>query len=237
MKTQILFTALAISLLSGCKSTSNNHIPKGANSEKPYDLRVDTYEKKECCADLKGITPLTTSKTITATMEENDKLIKVGGLESPFLFIEIANKPQTYFYSIKSYYLRHEFAFIPQVSVLDKNYNVIAQTDPDYISYQHQTLVYDDSHFWMYFSIDTKTKPEAKYLLVHTASDFGSTFQVNLASQTNLQTTMIGNQPVSYAETSNAFAVKTKVSPSGVLQIDELDFWSKPINDYLIQPL
>ena len=55
-------------------------------------------------------------------------------------------------------------------------------------------MVYDDSHFLMYFSIDTKSKPEAKYLLVHTASDFVTRFQVNIASQTNMQTTMVGNQ-------------------------------------------
>tara|TARA_R110000737_G_scaffold346627_1_gene376639 strand:+ start:582 stop:1253 length:672 start_codon:yes stop_codon:yes gene_type:complete len=223
--------------MSGCKSTSSNHIPKGMNSEKPYDLRVQTYQQKKCCVDLKSIVPLQTKKTITATMEESEKLIQIGNVNSPYLLIEIENNPDVHFYSIKSYYLEHKFTFVPMVSVLDSNFNVISQTSSDYISYQHQTLVYDDSHFWMYFSVDTKRKTNAKYLLVHTAREFGSKFQVDIGSKTNMQTTMIGNQPVSYAETSNAFTVKTLVSPSGVLQIDKLDAWSKPINDYLIQPL
>jgi hypothetical protein len=237
MKFNTLWIIIFITLMFGCKSTSSNHIPKSINSKKSYEMRVQTYEQKSCCDNLSNVSPLKTKKTITATMEESEKLIQVGDIKSPYLLIEIEDSSDIHFYSIKSYYLEHKFAFIPMVSVLDSDFNIINQTNPDYISYQHQTLVYDDSHFWMYFSVDTKNKTDARYLLVHTAKEFGTTLQVNITSQTNMQTTMIGNQPISYAEKSSAFTVKPLASPSGVLQVDKLDFWSKPINDYLIQAL
>ena len=53
-------------------------------------------------------------------MKENEKLVEINGVKSPFLYIEITSKPQIYFYSIKSYYSGHEFAFIPKVSVVDE---------------------------------------------------------------------------------------------------------------------
>ncbi|CAM2763767.1 Lipoprotein [Pseudoalteromonas distincta] len=232
---RIFFILIFTFIFSGCQMTTK--IPNNLGSERTYELRHETYKIKPCCTELNALKQSSINDSLTVTMEENEDLIQVGSIKSPYQLIKLDDKENVQFYSVKSFYLEHKFAFIPMVSVLDSSFNIIKQTDLEYMRYKHQDLVYDDSHFWMYFSIDKKISPEAHYILIHSAKELGATVSINSDSYGGAQMTMIGGQPIVYHQDAASFKVNPVASPSGVIIIKKLDFWSKPVNDWVIQPL
>jgi hypothetical protein len=235
MDFRILFILIFALIFSGCQMTTK--IPNNLGSERTYELRYETYKIKSCCTELNALKQSKINDSLTVTMEENEDLIQVGSIKSPYQLIKLDDKDGVQFYSVKSFYLEHKFAFIPMVSVLDSNFNIIKQTDLEYMRYKHQDLVYDDSHFWMYFSIDKKISPEAHYILIHSAKELGTTVSINSDSYGGAQMAMIGDQPIVYHQKSTEFKVNPIASPSGVVVVNKLDFWSKPVNDWVIQAL
>jgi len=212
-------------------------IPKNIGSERSYELRSDAYKSKLCCIELNALKQSPLNDSLTVTMEENEELIQVNSIKSPYQLIKLEDKENTEYYSVKSFYLEHKFAFIPMVSVLDSNFNIIKQTNLEYMRYKHQNLVYDDSHFWMYFSIDKQKSPKAKYILIHSAKELGTKVSINSDSYGGAQMTMVGDQPIVYHQKATAFKVNPVASPSGAVIINKLDSWSKPVNYWVIEPL
>ncbi|ALQ10063.1 hypothetical protein D172_018445 (plasmid) [Pseudoalteromonas sp. Bsw20308] len=235
MNSRIFFIIIFTLFSSGCQLTTK--IPKNVGSERPYELRNEIYKNKACCTELHALKHSKMKDSLTVTMEENEDLIQVGSVKSTYQLLELEDKENIQFYSVKSFYLDHKFAFIPMVSILDSSFNIINQTNLEYMRYKHQDLVYDDSHFWMYFSVDKKTTPEAQYILIHSAKELGTTASINSDSYGGAQMTMIGDQPIVYHQKATAFKVNPIASPSGVVIVNKLDTWSKPVNDWVIQPL
>ncbi|MBO9492332.1 hypothetical protein J7384_18365 [Endozoicomonas sp. G2_1] len=235
MNARILFIIILTFVFSGCQLTTK--IPKSVDSDKTFDLRNEIYQSKPCCTVLNALKKSIMKDSLAVSMEENTDLVQIDSVKSPYLLIELEDQASVQYYSVKSFYLEHKFAFIPMVSVLDSNFNIVKQTDLNYMRYKHQDLVYDDSHFWMYFSVDKKATPNVKYLLVHSAKPIGSKVSISSDSHGGTQMAMAGNQPVVYHQRSTAFKVNPVVSPSGAVVITKLSTWSKPINDWVIQPL
>lgn len=235
MNVKIFLIFLFTLISSGCQMTTK--IPKNIGSERSYELRNDAYKRKACCVELNALKQSALKDSLIVNMEENEELVQVNSITSPYHLIKLEGQENTEYFSVKSFYLEHKFAFIPMVSVLDSDFNIIKQTHLEYMRYKHQDLVYDDSHFWMYFSIDKQKSPTAQYILIHSARELGTKVAINSDSYGGAQMTMVGEQPIVYHQKATAFKVNPVASPSGAVVIKKLGSWSKPVNDWVIEQL
>ncbi len=215
--------------LSGC--ASSRHLPKVENAEKSYSQRMATYNSQRCCKPMGELTVTDFDNELIFTMEENKDLISLNGQETNYMLFRVPESSETLYYGIRSFYIEHKFAYIPKVSVLDKSFNVLGSTHPSYIQYQHQSLVWDDSHFWLYFSIENNKHSGVAYVVIHQQEELGSKFQITPKESSNIETTFINGQPISYSQNTTSFSFPTLVSPSGILVLQKLNSWNKPINN------
>ena len=215
--------------LSGC--ASSRHLPQVAKAEKSFSERMATYKAKKCCKSMDELIVTEFDDEIIFTMEENENLISLDGKETNYMLFGVTERSEKLYYGIRSFYVDHKFAFIPKVSVLDKTFNVLGSTHPSFIQYQHQSLVWDDSHFWLYFSIDNSKNSDVAYVVIHQQEELGSKFQISPRESTNIETTFINGQPISYSQNATSFSFPTLVSPSGILVLQKLNSWNKPINN------
>ena len=225
----LLSIILVTTLLVGC--ASSRHMPKTLGIQKNYQERVEHFNSQQCCMLLNELTITPLVDEISMTMDENKDLVTINGVKTNYMLFELPEKKGTYYYGLRSFYVEHKFAYIPTITALDKEFKVMDSTHSSYIEYQHQSLVWDDSHFWLYFKFNTEANPKPKYFLVHFKEEIGSKFQTIPRERTNVETTFINGQPISYAQNSTSFSFPTLVSPSGVLHLQKLNAWNKPIND------
>ncbi len=212
-------------------SCAGRHTPKIVGGEKNYQERFYYYYGLECCKPLNELNVTSFKDEITFTMEENADLIRLNGFQTNYMFFELPKERGEHLYGIRSFYVDHKFAYIPQVTALNEHYNVIESTQASYIQYQHQTLIWDDSHFWLYFKFNTKNNPDQKYFIVHLQAEIGTDFRASPKEYTNVDTMFVNGQPVSHVNKSTSFSFPTLVSPSGVLLLQKLGFWNKPVNN------
>jgi len=67
--------------------------------------------------------------------------------------------------------------------------------------------------------------------VIHQQEELGSKFQITPKESTNIETTFINGQPISYSQSTTSFSFPTLVSPSGILVLQKLNSWNKPINN------
>lgn len=231
---RVIVLNFLIITISGC--ASDTIMPYVENAKKSYQDRTDFYYGLPCCSEIKDLVVTNFESELTFTMEENKSLIMLNGSQTNYLLFALPEEKGLYYYNVNSFEVDHKFSFIPRISSLDTDFNVINSTDPRFIGYRYENLVWDDTHFWLYFKIDTR-KNKAKYLIIHQQEHVGTKFKAISKISYYVDSVVTNGIPISYGGTRAAISLSTLVSPSGVLRLRKLNFWDRPIYENVVFPL
>lgn len=202
-------------------------MPKLENSDKSWDSRVSDYNDIPCCIEMREMKLSELKKYDVFSMEENLEKINLGGYSSNYKLFKLNNDDKEHFYRLTSYFLERRdkkstyFAYIPKISVLDKNFKILRSTK---LSHLHQINgpFISNTRIQLIFSYNKSINPDHEYLLIHTNDKgLGSSAKINGYSYTTMNFAVLGGQVLVYENTTNVVEKWPFISPSGVLVLEE----------------
>jgi len=224
---------LLITLTTGCSSIYN-YRPNLSNSYKTLDNRVVALNSLPCCVSPENMIsePLST-ETFHLTMEENKSATEFNNFKSHYRLFDLSQLPDMSYFQLITYTQESEnspfLLFVPKVYFLDSEFKTLRESSYKHLYFERWSIR-NNNNFKHKIKIDKQTMPNQRYMLI-VSSPIPYGEYINFSRSYNSSyTNVIGGQVYTVNEPRTQ-SIRFKSAPSGVITIENLNSWSKPLND------